>query len=77
MERVQGRVPPDIPPYVLEDGCLMRHLKVNFNYKNCAGIIAQLHQIKQNLQILTSWNSILNDTALERHFTNQKEYYRW
>ena len=65
MERVQGKVPPDIPPYVfggwLFDATPESQLQLQ---ELCVGIIAQLHQIKQNLQILTSWNSILKAILL-------------
>ena len=79
MERVQGLVPPDIPPYVF-GGWLLDANEDNQSQlqRSCVGIIAQLYQMSQNsfnrdfLQFTSR-----GQTALERHFSNQKEYYQW
>ena len=79
MERVQGLVPPDIPPYVF-GGWLLDANEDNQSQlqRSCVGIIAQLYQMSQNsfnrdfLQFTSP-----GQTALERHFSNQKEYYQW
>ena len=79
MEQVPGRVPPDIPPYVFGGWLLDATPESQLQLQElCVGIIAQLHQIKQKspdtdfLEFRTQ-----GETALKRHFTNQKEYYRW
>ena len=79
MERIHGRVPPDIPPYVfggwLYDANPQDQNKLQ---KFCVEIIAQLSQIELN-SVDTGFLEAKSqgNTALERHFANQKEYYNW
>ena len=79
MEQVQGRVPPDIPPYVFGGWLFDAGLKSQLELQElCVDIIAQLSQIKQNSPDTDFLEfSSQGDTALKRHFSNQKEYYKW
>ena len=79
MERVEGRVPPDVMPYTFgswlseaapED---RRHLQ-----DASVGVLAELHAIDASSPDLAFLDFDLpGDTPLHRHFENQRRYYEW
>jgi aminoglycoside phosphotransferase (APT) family kinase protein len=79
MERVEGRVPPDVMPYTFgswlseaapED---RRHLQ-----DASVGVLAELHAIDASSPDLAFLDFDLpGDTPLRRHFENQRRYYEW
>ena len=79
MEQVDGRVPPDIPPYVfggwLLDASLENRQEVE---KQSVHIISEL----ANIDLSTINSEFLEirfpgETHLRRHFAAQQEYYSW
>ena len=79
MERIHGRVPPDIPPYVFGGWLYDANPEDQIRLQQfCLKIIAQLSQIKLN-SVDTEFLevNVQGKTALERHFANQKDYYNW
>jgi aminoglycoside phosphotransferase (APT) family kinase protein len=79
MERVNGRVPADIPPYVME-GWLLEATPAEQRklQDGSVGVLARLHQIdteSHDLGFLAF--DVPGDTALRRHFEHQRRYYHW
>ena len=79
MEKIAGRVPADIPPYVF-GGWLFDAGKEERSRleKSAVNIIAQISQIDLST-VDTSFLELhtKGDTALKRHFSNQMDYYSW
>tara|TARA_B100000686_G_scaffold354847_1_gene467657 strand:- start:6110 stop:7216 length:1107 start_codon:yes stop_codon:yes gene_type:complete len=79
MEKVIGRVPPDIPPYVfggwLHDAVRGKHSTLE---RSAVNIIAEISQIDlANFDTSFLELQTPGETALERHFSNQMDYYYW
>ena len=79
MERVEGRVPTDIPPYVFSGWLYDAEAGERDQLRDATvEVIAGLHSI----DLLKSDASFLDfgvpgDTALRRHVENQRDYYAW
>jgi len=79
MEQVEGRVPPDIPPYVF-GGWLLDASPENLHTveKHSVGVISELAKIDLssfNTEFLES--GFPGKTHLRRHFSAQQNYYQW
>ena len=79
MDRVDGRVPRDIPPYLFEGWLLDADPADQETLQRASvGILAELHGIDPSghdtdfLEI-----DAPGDTALRRHFNDQLAYYEW
>ena len=79
MEQIIGRVPADIPPYVF-GGWLLDAEKEERSAleRSAVNIIAEISQINLS-EIDTSFLEFetTGETPLERHFSNQMNYYSW
>jgi len=79
MNRVQGRVPTDNPPYLVTGW--MKELDANQRVSfrdHTVGAIASLHAIDvEKLDTDFLEFDLPGDTHLRRHFENQKRYYAW
>ncbi len=79
MDRVEGRVPPDIPPYVFAGWVFDGSADERRTLQDATvGAIAALHDIDP----VASGASFLEfdlpgDTPLRRHMANQKSFYAW
>jgi aminoglycoside phosphotransferase (APT) family kinase protein len=79
MERVHGRVPPDVPPYtfggwVVEASDAERRRLQDATVR----IVADLHAIDVSEHDLSFLDlRVDGDTALRRHVAHQREYYDW
>lgn len=79
MDKVQGEVPPDVPPYtmggwVVDAGAADRE---RFE-RGAVGVIAGVHSITPadaDLSFLEL--AVEGDTALRRHVQDQHDYYEW
>ena len=79
MERINGRVPADIPPYVFGGWLLDATDEEQHDLERSAvNIIAELSQIDLSL-LDTSFLEFQTpgETHLKRHFSNQLDYYSW
>ncbi|MDH4170186.1 MAG: phosphotransferase family protein [Acidimicrobiia bacterium] len=79
MDRVSGRVPSDIPPYLMEGWLLAATPSEQRALQDASvGLLAGLHGIDTTAHdtdfLLTSARG---DTALVRHMNNQRAYYDW
>ena len=79
MERIEGRVPADIPPYTFE-GWLhdASPEEQRLLQEGSVGILADLHGIDlsaHDVEFLATQER--GDTALRRHFEGQKRLYEW
>jgi aminoglycoside phosphotransferase (APT) family kinase protein len=79
MERVEGRVPPDVMPYTFGSWLSeaapeeRRHLQ-----DASVGVLALLHSIDASSPDLAFLDFDLpGDTPLRRHFENQRRFYDW
>lgn len=79
MQRLEGRVPADIPPYVVEGfvkqatGAERRALQ-----DNTVAAIAKIHAIDLEANDVSFLEfPVKGNTALERHVANQRAYYEW
>jgi aminoglycoside phosphotransferase (APT) family kinase protein len=79
MERVEGRVPPDVMPYTFGSWLSeaapheRRHLQ-----DASVGVLAELHSIDASSPDLAFLDFDLpGDTPLRRHFENQRRFYDW
>ncbi|MAE95222.1 MAG: phosphotransferase family protein [Deltaproteobacteria bacterium] len=79
MDRVEGRVPPDVMPYTFGSWLSeatpeqRRHLQ-----DASVGVLAGLHAIDASSPDLAFCELDLpGDTPLQRHFENQRRYYAW
>jgi aminoglycoside phosphotransferase (APT) family kinase protein len=78
MERVAGRVPPDVMPYTYEGSWLHAASDAEREHLEAAtvGLLARLHD-----QVPVGEADFLNlpgdGDALRRHVTNQRAYYHW
>jgi aminoglycoside phosphotransferase (APT) family kinase protein len=79
MERVDGRVPADIPPYVMDGWLLDATAEQQRQLQDCTvGVLADLHAIEavsHDLEFLAF--DVPGDSALRRHFEHQRRYYEW
>jgi len=79
MERVDGRVPTDIPPYVFSGWLFDAEAGERDQLREATvEAIAGLHSIdlpKSETSFLDF--SVPGDTALRRHVENQRDYYAW
>lgn len=79
MERAEGRVPPDVMPYTfgswLSEASPEERRQLQ---ESSIGLLAELHRIDASSEDLAFLEFDLpGDTALRRHFENQKRYYEW
>ena len=84
MDRVSGRVPADIPPYLM-DGWLLSATpeEQRTAQDGTVGVLADLHGI--DVDALTAAGTDVSfldspapgDTPLRRHVENQRQYYDW
>ncbi len=77
MDRVEGRVPPDLPPYVFAgwvlDGTPEQRRALE---KSTIGAMVELHRIDAGLAPFLEFD-LPGDTPMRRHFENQKQFYEW
>lgn len=79
MERIEGKVPPDVMPYNfgswLSEATPEEQARLQ---GSTVGILAKVHAIEdaeRTFALLSSANP--GQTALRRHVTDQESYYRW
>ncbi len=79
MERVLGRVPADIPPYVMEGWLLDATPEQQRRLQDgSVALLAELHTIdaaNHDLGFLAF--DVPGETALRRHFEHQRRFYEW
>jgi len=79
MDRVEGRVPPDIPPYVFAGWILdTTPEKRNLLQESTIATLAELHAIDP-IEADASFLEfpVEGDSPLRRHVQNQRDYYAW
>jgi aminoglycoside phosphotransferase (APT) family kinase protein len=79
MERVEGRVPPDVMPYTFGSWLSEATAEERRALQDASvGILAELHSIDAGLPELAFLEFDLpGDTPLRRHFENLRRYYDW
>ncbi|MGI9601959.1 MAG: phosphotransferase family protein [Acidimicrobiales bacterium] len=79
MDRVQGRVPSDIPPYLMEGWLLDATPAQQRSLQDqSVQLLAGLHGIDTTAHDTTFLESpAAGDSALARHVNNQRAYYDW
>jgi len=79
MRRVEGRVPPDLPPYAMEGW--VRELGATRQaalQRESLTALAAIHAIDISDGCADFLHfDIPGDTALQRHFADQRQYYEW
>ena len=77
MDRVEGRVPPDIPPYDFAgwvfDASPVERARLQ---AGTVRALAALHALDARRAAFLAF-ALPGDTALRRHFENQRRYYAW
>ena len=79
MEQIEGRVPPDIPPYVF-GGWLLDASQENRETleRQSVEIISELSKIDiEDIDTGFLENGFSGETHLRRHFAAQQNYYQW
>ena len=79
MEQIEGRVPPDIPPYVF-GGWLLDASQENRETleRQSVEIISELSKIDiEGIDTGFLENGFSGETHLRRHFAAQQNYYQW
>lgn len=79
MERKQGRVPADIPPYVFEGWLLDATPQQQRTLQDASvGVIAALHEIDvADHDVAFLEVDAPGDSPLERHVNSQRHFYEW
>lgn len=79
MERVEGRVPPDVMPYNMDSWLLEADLADQMELQQrSVRVLADLHSIDlEGVDISFLELDVPGDTPLRRHFEHQREYYEW
>jgi aminoglycoside phosphotransferase (APT) family kinase protein len=79
MDRVEGRVPPDVMPYTFGSWLSEASPEERRQLQNASvGVLAELHSIDASSADLAFLEFDLpGDTPLRRHFENQRRYYEW
>ena len=79
MDRVDGRVPPDIPPYVFAGWVFDASPEERATLQDeTVGAIAALHAIDREAAGTAFLEFPLpGDTPMRRHFENQRRFYDW
>ena len=76
MERIEGMVPPDVPPYPFAGWILeSSHDDLMTLQNSTVEVLAKLHEVRDGLELLES--SAPGDTALRRHVADLQSYYDW
>jgi aminoglycoside phosphotransferase (APT) family kinase protein len=79
MERVEGRVPPDVMPYTFDSWLSQAKPEQRQTLQDTSvEVLAELHKIDASSPDLAFLEFDLpGNTPLERHFENQRRYYEW
>ncbi len=79
MDRVAGRVPPDIPPYVFAGWVLEGSAEERRTLQDTTvDAVASLHAIDPTAADTSFLElPVAGDTPLRRHFEGQRRYYAW
>jgi aminoglycoside phosphotransferase (APT) family kinase protein len=79
MDRVSGRVPADIPPYLMDGWLIEASAERQRELQDhTVGILADLHGIAiDDLDVAFLDTPAPGDTPLARHVNNQRAYYEW
>ncbi|HSS11746.1 MAG TPA: phosphotransferase family protein [Acidimicrobiales bacterium] len=79
MERVDGRVPPDLMPYTFGDNWLFDADQTEQQRLQAAsvGIVAKIHEIGPDGPASFLTLDAPGDTHLRRHVNSQRAYYEW
>ncbi len=79
MERLEGRVPPDVPPYVLSGWVAEATEAERRTLQNeTIATIAAIHAIDPEAHDVSFLElPVAGDTPLRRHVQNQRDYYAW
>lgn len=76
MERIEGIVPPDVPPYPFAGWILESSHDDLMRLQNATvEVLAKLHEVNSGLDLLES--SAPGETALRRHVADLQGYYDW
>ena len=76
MQRIEGIVPPDVPPYPFSGWILESSEDDLMTLQNSTvEVLAKLHEVRDGLDLLES--SAPGDTALRRHVADLQSYYDW
>lgn len=79
MDRVTGRVPPDVMPYTMESWLLAAAPREQRQLQDATvGVLAGLHSIPlSDIDASFLEYDLPGDTPLRRHFENQRRYYEF
>jgi aminoglycoside phosphotransferase (APT) family kinase protein len=79
MDRVEGRVPPDILPYTMDGWVLAATPEERRRLQDASvGVLAHLHAVDVDAHDVSFLEfDVPGDTPLRRHFENQRRYYDW
>ena len=79
MDRVEGRVPPDVMPYTMESWLLDATPKEQRRLQDATvGVLASLHAIPiDDVDVRFLELDVPGATPLRRHFENQRRYYEF
>ena len=79
MDRVDGRVPPDIPPYTMDGWVLEATPEERATIeRTTAESIAELHTLNpSNADLAFLEYDVPGETHLRRHVEHQRQYYKW
>lgn len=76
MQRIEGIVPPDVPPYPFAGWILESAPEDLLRLQNSTvDVLARLHTLDTGIELLAS--SSKGSTALARHVADLKEFYDW
>ena len=76
MQRIEGNVPPDVPPYPFAGWILESSpAELSTLQNTTVAVLAQLHEVSDGLELLES--SADGATALERHINDLRDFYDW
>ncbi len=79
MDRVDGRIPPDVMPYTMDSWLLAASAQEQRHLQDASvGILASLHSIAlDGLDVAFLDFDLPGATPLRRHFENQRRYYEF
>lgn len=76
MERIEGDVPPDVPPYPFAGWILeSSHEDLMTLQNSTVAVLAQLHEVQSDLELLEYDQP--GSTPLRRHVADLRDFYEW